>query len=357
MNLESQPFVSVVTPFYNTRDYLSECIESVLRQTYDNWEYVLVDNCSTDGSSEIAAQYASRFPDKIRLVHAESFLTQVQNYNFALSCISPISKYCKMVQADDWLFPECIRGMVDVAETHPSVGIVVSYELAGVSVDLDGLPYPSPEVSGREACRYYLLKGKYLFGSPTSSLIRTEIIKSRKPFYEERHAPFEDAHACFDVLRTWNFGFVHQVLTYSRRDNESILSRVLPFGFVSFSRFAILVVHGRAYLSPEEYDRCLRQAEKEYFLFLTSAACALRQEPPEFWEFHRKGLASLDYTLSWKLMWKWIPRALIEKTWNSFWRRWDKEPPPGRGTNSTLKQIPDGAVTTTDRHISRTESR
>jgi hypothetical protein len=45
-----------------------------------------------------------------------SFLSQVQNYNFALSRISPDSKYCKMVQADDWLFPDCVRSMVEVAE-------------------------------------------------------------------------------------------------------------------------------------------------------------------------------------------------------------------------------------------------
>ena len=87
--MESIPLVSVVTPFYNTRDFLAECIESVLRQTYSNFEYILVDNCSTDGSSDIAKQYAARFPDKIRLLHTESFLSQVQNYNFALSCISP----------------------------------------------------------------------------------------------------------------------------------------------------------------------------------------------------------------------------------------------------------------------------
>ena len=107
--MESIPLVSVVTPFYNTQDYLAECIESVLRQTYTNFEYILVNNRSTDGSSDIAQQYAARFPDKIRLFHTESFLTQVQNYNFGLSLISPDSKYCKMVQADDWIFPECLQ--------------------------------------------------------------------------------------------------------------------------------------------------------------------------------------------------------------------------------------------------------
>jgi glycosyltransferase involved in cell wall biosynthesis len=327
--VESAPLVSIVTPFYNTRDFLPECIESVLRQTYENWEYVLVDNCSTDGSSEIAAKYASRFPDKIRLIHTESFLSQVQNYNFALTCISPDSKYCKMVQADDWLFPECIKSMVELSETHPSVGIVAAYQLEGDEVRLNGLPYPSPEVSGRDACRLFLLKGRYLFGSPTSSLIRSEVIRSQHPFYEERHAPFEDAHVCFEVLRTWNFGFIHQVLTYSRRDNDSILSRLRSFGFLLFSRFSIVVEHGKDYLSAGEYKCNLKHAEREYFVYLTKSACALRhRETREFWDFHRNGLASIDYSFDWKRLARWLPRAVVEKAWQAFWSRWDKASRP-----------------------------
>lgn len=79
------PFVRFVTSFYNAWKFLAECIESLLRQTYENWEYILVDNRSTDGSSELVAQYISRFPEKIHLIHTESFLSQLQNYNFALT--------------------------------------------------------------------------------------------------------------------------------------------------------------------------------------------------------------------------------------------------------------------------------
>jgi hypothetical protein len=228
-----------------------------------------------------------------------------------------------MVQADDWLFPDCIRSMVEIAEAHPAIGIVAAYELAGESVNLDGLPYSSSEVSGRDACRFYLLKGKYLFGSPTSSLIRSEVIRSRNPFYDERYAPFEDAHVCFDLLKTWNFGFVHQVLTYSRRDNESILSRMRWFGLPTFSRFAILIEHGKYYLSTKEYNRCLKHLEREYFVYLTKAACARRPAPREFWEFHRRGLASINYRVDWKRLARWLPRAVVEKAWEAFWRRWD----------------------------------
>ena len=67
------PLVSVVTPVYNGAAFVSECIESVLAQTYENWEYVIVDNCSTDGTAEIAAGYASSDP-RIRLVANDRFL-------------------------------------------------------------------------------------------------------------------------------------------------------------------------------------------------------------------------------------------------------------------------------------------
>ena len=322
--MESTPFVSVVTPFHNTREFLAQCIQSVLQQTHRNWEYVLVDNCSNDGSSEIAEVYASRFPGKIRLIRTESFLSQVQNYNFALSCISPASKYCKMVQADDWLFPDCIRAMIEVGEEHPSVGIVAAYELAGDEIRLQGLPYPSPRLPGHDVGRLYFLQDKYLFGTPTSLLLRSEIVRARNPFYDERYAPFEDSHVCFDVLTAWDFGFAHQVLTYSRRDNGGIFSRVRPFGF-ELVYFSMLVAHGKDYLSAEEYRRCLKYAERKYFLHLTKAACALRPETPEFWEFHRKRLASMNYRYGWKRFARCLPRALLEKTWDAFWRRWDKE--------------------------------
>jgi glycosyltransferase involved in cell wall biosynthesis len=321
--MESGALVSVVTPFYNTREYLAECIESVLRQTYRNWEYILVNNCSTDGSDEIAARYVACFPNKIRLIHTESFLSQVQNYNFALSSISPESKYCKMVQADDWLFPDCLKSMVEVADAHPSVGLVGAYELEGDRVALDGLPYPSPEVSGRETCRRYFLDETYLFGTPTSLMMRSDLVRSRVPFYDERFAPFEDAHVCFDLLKDCSFGFVHQVLTFSRRDNESVLSRVRPFGFLYFSRLALVVAHGRDYLSAAEFTRCRKHAERRYFLYLSR--CMLRGRSREFWDFHRRGLASIDYHLGWRLIAGRVPRALLEKTWDAFWAWWDRK--------------------------------
>src|SRR6266498_2637585 len=131
MSNTEQPLVSVVTPFYNTDDHLAGAIESVLAQTYRNFEYVLVNNCSTDRSVEIAERYAAK-DSRIRLVHNVDFVPMLRNYNQALRRISPEAQYLKVVQADDAVFPRCLEEMVAIAVAHPTVGVVSSYRKVGL---------------------------------------------------------------------------------------------------------------------------------------------------------------------------------------------------------------------------------
>jgi len=300
--VQSTPLVSVVTPFYNTRDYLAECIESVLAQTYPNWEYVLVDNWSTDGSGDIANRYAARFPDKIRFIRTDSFLSQVQNYNFALSRISPESKYCKVVQADDFLFPECLRLMVEAAEHDSTIGVVGSYSLEGRYVAFDGLPYPSPLVTGSAIGRLFFLDNVYLFGSPTQLLLRSDLIRNRTPFYDEAYAPFEDVAAAFGFLTQCNFAFVHQVLTFTRRDNPSAMGAISNLDYVEPFNLLMLRAFGRKYLSPVEYEQQLQKKERIYADVLVNRAICLRGK--DFWNFHRGMLGRMGYSLKSPHVWR-----------------------------------------------------
>ena len=123
MKRASEPRVSIVTPVYNEEKHLAECIESVLAQTYSNWDYTIVDNCSTDGSAAIAERYASQ-DSRIRVLRPKEFIKAFPNCNRAVRQISPHSKYCKVVLGDDWIYPECLASMVAVAEKYPSVGLV-----------------------------------------------------------------------------------------------------------------------------------------------------------------------------------------------------------------------------------------
>src|SRR5579862_9346002 len=143
MNAGVEPLVSVVTPVYNGEKYLVECIESVLAQSYSNWEYIIVDNHSTDGTGRIAEEYGAKEP-RIRVYHNDSLLPIIANHNRAFRLISPESKYVKVVSGDDWIYPECLARMVGLAVSNPSVGLVGSYQLSGGGDDwhvrTDGLP-------------------------------------------------------------------------------------------------------------------------------------------------------------------------------------------------------------------------
>src|SRR5437773_8105341 len=127
------PLVSIVTPVYNAAAYLPECIESILAQTYPHWDYTIIDNCSTDDSPAIARSYAAK-DSRIRVQRNDHCLPAMANHNMALRQLSRASKYCKVVFADDWIFPECLQKMVAVADEHPTAGIVGSYCLEGQQV-------------------------------------------------------------------------------------------------------------------------------------------------------------------------------------------------------------------------------
>ena len=293
---EVEPLVSIVTPFRNTDKYLTECIESVLAQTYNNWEYILVNNCSSDLSAAIAEKYAKK-ERRIRLIHNDVFLSQVQNYNHALRQISRESKYCKIVQADEWIFPECLRQMVKIAEDNPSVGIVGSFWLKGEKVSQFGLPSGKTTEVGREICRSNLLRGKYYFGNPTSLLIRSEIIRSRNPFYNEGRLN-EDTEACYEILIHWDFGFVHQVLTFWRMDNvnDSLSSNTVNF---DPDYFLTTLIHARKqgpiFLDEKEYKVVLKRIEQEYYSFLGKSIFTGKGR--KFWDYHRRGLETIGVKL------------------------------------------------------------
>jgi hypothetical protein len=128
------------------------------------------------------------------------------------------------VHADDFLMPRCLERMIEVAEKHPFVALVGAFLLAGNRVDLDGaVPFGTSVVSGREICRHSLLGGRYVFGSPTSLLLPASVVRGHEAFYKESHL-HADTEACYEVLKTSDFGFVHEILTYTRRHADSITS-------------------------------------------------------------------------------------------------------------------------------------
>jgi glycosyltransferase involved in cell wall biosynthesis len=287
------PRVSVVTPFYNTAPYLAECIESVLAQSHGDFEYILVDNHSSDGGGEIATRYAAR-DRRLRVVRPPQFLGQVPNYNFALRQIASDTRHCKMVQADDTIFPRCLTEMVALAEAHPTIGLVSAYRMYGAEVQPSGLAHTRTFLTGRDACRVVLKDEIYLFGSPSTVMFRADLVRGRNPFFAEGR-PFEDAEICFDLLAEHDFGFVHQVLSFTRTENDSLWSGMRAHNGWLLARRNHLARYGRQFLEPDEFRELWRRRDGHYRMFLASAWLEGRDD--RFWKFHRDGLATVGDTI------------------------------------------------------------
>jgi glycosyltransferase involved in cell wall biosynthesis len=294
--IDSEPLVSVVTPVYNGAFYLEACIHSVLAQHYQNWEYIIVDNCSTDRTPRIAGAHADRDP-RIRVYRTDAVLPIMKNWNHALRQLSPQSKYCKVVHADDWLFPQCLTQMVEVAENHPSAGLVGAYSLAGDRVVCDRFPYPSTFLPGSEVCRLALLDRVNPFWSPSSLLVRSDIIRGNPGYYDETEGRLHaDVEACFETLRRADFGFVHQVLTFVRKHEDSMTATAAkPLNTHILAKLDLLTRYGPIFLSPGELRTRLRFRFKTYYKFLASSLFELRDAA--FWRYHRHALRQMGYAL------------------------------------------------------------
>jgi glycosyltransferase involved in cell wall biosynthesis len=313
MNLHNQPLVSVLTPVYNGETSLTKAIESVLNQRYQHWEYVIINNCSTDGTLELAQNYAKQ-DSRIRIHTNTDFVGLIANHNIAFGQMSPASRYCKVLHADDALLPNCLEEMVALAEANPSVALISAYRVSSAGVDLTGLPYPTSVFPGRLVARRMLLEGLHVTGSPSATMLRAELVRQRMPFFDEAdlHA---DTHACLGLLRDHDVGFVHQILTYNGRSAERATSTTASrFNTFRISNINDLLVHGPVFLTPEEYRTRLAAVVGQYYAYL--GECKLQRRDEAFWQHQEDMLARISMSLNRGRVQRAAAAALLERLLN-----------------------------------------
>ena len=289
--MTAEPLVCVITPFYNTAPYLEECITSVLRQTYRNFEYLLCDNCSTDGSSDIARRLAASDP-RVRYRRFDELLPQVENYNRALEHMNPAARWCKIVQADDWIFQQCLARMVEVGEMDKDIGLVSSHYLMGDVACGKGLPPERSVFDGKDICRYQLRERVFFMGSPTTVMYRADIVTNRRPFYALNRY-HEDTEAAYEILEHWKMGFVHEQLSFLRTGNPSIMQARSAYDTYLIDRFITVERYADRFLPPGEAAALKARTRRRYFTFLGENL--LRGRGSDFWEYHRGGLLTLGW--------------------------------------------------------------
>lgn len=120
-----QPLVSVIMPFHNTpTDYLREAIESVLQQSYTHWELWLIDDGSTNGSTQLAQEYNRRQPDRIFYLDHDGHVSIGASASRQAAIDRANGRYVALLDGDDLWLPSKLAQQVDILEAQPDAAML-----------------------------------------------------------------------------------------------------------------------------------------------------------------------------------------------------------------------------------------
>lgn len=107
--MEATPKISVIVPIYNVEQYLSRCVDSILAQTFRNFELILVDDGSPDNCGAICDEYAKKY-DFITVIHKENGgLSDARNHGIDIAK----GEYLSFIDSDDWVTPDFLEKLYD----------------------------------------------------------------------------------------------------------------------------------------------------------------------------------------------------------------------------------------------------
>jgi glycosyltransferase involved in cell wall biosynthesis len=173
------PKVSIVIPAYNNVQYLAETLDSVLNQTYEDYEVVIADHSSVDGTMEVIERYRSH--PKLRILSPTPVGGGAQaNWNRVSS--EAKGTYLKLVCGDDVIVPTAIAEQVAAFEAHPTAVLVASQRNlvdsnGDVFIKNRGLQGISGVVDGAKAVRATVVAGSNIFGEPACVMFRRELLE------------------------------------------------------------------------------------------------------------------------------------------------------------------------------------
>ena len=218
----AQPnLVSIIMPAYNGRRYLDQAIDSVLAQSYADWELIFVDDGSTDGCGDIPRSYGDA---RIRYIR-QANRGQAAALNRGLDLAR--GEFITTLDVDDWFTPDSLAARVDKLRREPALGAVygdgVYCTPAGVELKRfrDLLPQPV------EGDIYPALISTPLFGTGANVLQRRSVLERRGIRYDESLVWCQDYDFYLRIAETEPFGRI-SVPTVWYRQHESNMTATMP---------------------------------------------------------------------------------------------------------------------------------
>jgi glycosyltransferase involved in cell wall biosynthesis len=166
--VKSVPKVSIVIPTYNYEHFLDETIQSALSQTFTDFELIIVDNCSTDATSEVVAKYLS--DQRVKYFVNDRNIGVVGNFNRCLELAR--GEYIKFLCADDRFAPTILEKYVPVMDADPGISLITCDKQAFGSKSHETITPVTYKQPGHK-CVLEQLRNNYCWiGEPTSVMFR-----------------------------------------------------------------------------------------------------------------------------------------------------------------------------------------
>ncbi len=211
---KNRNLVSVVLPVYNAAPYLSEAIQSILNQTYQNFELIIIDDASTDNSWAIITQFAQQ-DKRIRTLRNERNLKLSKTLNRGIEHASGV--YIARMDADDISLPDRLEKQVAYMDMHPEVGI------SGGSMEI---MHAAGDVFAKRT--YHLndqdIRSHIFRYSPYSHplIIMRKTILDKVGGYRDEYNPAEDYELYFRIGAVSKFGNLSDTLLKYRVVDKSM---------------------------------------------------------------------------------------------------------------------------------------
>lgn len=211
MNFSSTPQVSVILPVYNGQAYVRDAIESVLGQDYRHFEFIIVDNASTDNTPAIIGEYS--VDRRIKVFRNDRTLPRLENFVSAFNLAAGKSRWLKFIGDDDRFLPNCLTEMIRAGERSENVGLVSSHYYDGERLVKGILPPGQEWVEGPEFLRRLLLEpgARSTVYSPASLVVSHRAYREMGGFRTDLlHA---DSELFYRILNRFDLAYVHKPLT------------------------------------------------------------------------------------------------------------------------------------------------
>lgn len=202
------PLVSVIMPVYNAKAYLAEAIESILHQTYENFELIIVDDGSTDNSWEVIKKYRARNPKKIKIFHLAKQVNYAGNgaVNYGLKYAR--GEYIARMDSDDIAHPERLEKQVNFMLNNPYVILVGSQAKL---IDIKGKVFGVKKVPTDHKKIYDAYGMVHPIIHP-SCMIRRSLLPDPNRIYEDKYGVNSDYYTFFRFLNRGRFANLDETL-------------------------------------------------------------------------------------------------------------------------------------------------